>query len=69
METIPGKYKNGRIKLSRKPRVRREVDVTVTFHDQKKKKLRGLSQKEFQKLKGIISLGGNALEDTERLYS
>lgn len=69
METIPGKYKNGRITLSRKPRVRREVDVTVIFHKPQKKKLRGLTQAEFQKLKGIISLGGDALEDTERLYS
>jgi hypothetical protein len=68
VETIQGKYKNGRIKLSRKPRVRREVDVTVTFHDTPKKKFRGFTQQEFQKFKGIISLGGNALEDTERLY-
>jgi hypothetical protein len=74
METIPGKYKNGRIKLLRKPRLRREVDVTVIFHKPQKrkpqkKKLRGLTQAEFQKLKGIIPLGGNAMEDTERLYS
>jgi hypothetical protein len=69
METIPGKYKNGRIKLSRKPRIRREVDVTVVFHDSKKKKLRGLTREQMLRLRGIVGIGGDALEDTERLYS
>jgi hypothetical protein len=69
METIQGKYKNGRIKLSRKPRVRREVDVTVTFHDPpKKSRWNGLTHEEMKALIGIAELGGDALLDTERLY-
>jgi hypothetical protein len=69
MQTVKGKYKNGRIQLSRKPRVQEEVDVTVIFHDHQKKRWQGFSQKQFQKLNGIVSLGGNAIEDTEHLYS
>lgn len=69
METIGGKYKNGRIRLSRKPRVRQEVDVTVVFHDPPKKRLRGISHQQLEKLKGLVAIGGDALHDTERLYS
>jgi len=69
METVKGTYKNGRIQLSKKPRTRKPVEVTVVFHTPTKRKLRGLSGREIRKLVALAGLGGDALLDTEQLYS
>ncbi|MEK7251503.1 MAG: hypothetical protein AAB209_13890 [Bacteroidota bacterium] len=70
MEAIKAKYKNGRVYLSRKPKVERESKVTVLFPDNgRKKRVVGLNGKQMRKLVGVIALGGDAVEDTEKLYS
>jgi len=68
MQAISGTYKNGRIKLSKLPRFKKETEVTVYFHPHSSKKFKGLNGIESRKLVGLCSIGGNALEDTERLY-
>ncbi|MBI5471911.1 MAG: hypothetical protein HY961_06155 [Ignavibacteriae bacterium] len=69
METVEGTYKNGRIHLSKKPRTRKPVEVTVVFHTSTRRKFRGLSGKEEKKLVALKGFGGDALLDTEQLYS
>jgi hypothetical protein len=68
MEVITGTYKNGRIRLSKKPRTKKEMDVTVYFNPKSKNKIVGLTGKETRELVGLFHLGGNALIDTEKLY-
>lgn len=69
MQIIQGKYKNGRIRLSRKPKTSKEVDVTVLLPGLSSNDKTGLTKKEVQKLIGLVHIGGDALEDTENLYS
>jgi len=69
MQAVRGTYKNGRIKLSRKPRFRKEVNVTVLFHRDSSQNLPGLTSKQIRRFVGLFGLGGDASEDTERLYS
>lgn len=69
MQIIQGKYKNGRIRLSRKPKTSKEVDVTVLIPRVSAHRKTGLTKKEVRKLIGLVDLGGDALLDTERLYS
>ncbi len=70
METIKGVYKGGRIHLSRRPRTKSTADVTVIFEKPARRKAeKGLTHRQFHKLVGLFSIGGDALKDTEDLYS
>jgi hypothetical protein len=66
MQTIEGKYKNGRVRLDVQPRSKRERKATVILHDSEE--IPVVPGKRFRKLIGLVELGGNAVEDTERLY-
>lgn len=69
MEVIKAKYKNGRIYLSKKPRFKKEVDVTVLFPKASPSRIPGLTARQMRKLVGLAKAGGDALRDTEQLYS
>jgi hypothetical protein len=68
MEIIPAVYGNGRIMLSRKIRRKKEMAASVVFENSSRKTV-GLNGKDMKKLCGIVQLGGNALLDSESLYS
>ncbi len=68
MQTIERKHKGRRVRLNSKPRNKRERKANVLNHDHEEK-IPVVPGKRFHKLIGLVKLGGNAVEDTERLYS
>jgi len=63
MKAIKGIYENGAIRLLEDPNVSgsQEVDVIqLPMH--------GISASAFKLVDGLVSLGGHALEDAERLW-
>jgi len=68
MIAAKGKFKNGVIQLLEKVDARDGDEVLVMFQNADGENREGLSGEEFSKLLGIVSVGGDALEDTEALY-
>lgn len=46
----------------------RELLIRAVQTSSPRRKLRGVSWEQLEKLKGIVSLGGNAVEDCKALY-
>jgi len=46
----------------------RELIIRAVQTSSPRRKLRGVSWEQLEKLKGIVSLGGNAVEDCKALY-
>lgn len=46
----------------------RDLIIQAVQANSPRRKLRGVSWEQLEKLKGIVSLGGNAVEDCKALY-
>lgn len=74
MNAYKAKYNNGAIQFSETPPkhfTTKEQNVVVLFLDDgdNANELRTVSAKDLLKLSGIVSLGGDAVKDTEELYN
>ena len=68
MKAVKGIYENGKIRLLEDPHVSGTQDIYVVFSEVDRFPVRGIPAKAFQLVDGIVSLGGHALEDAERLW-
>ncbi len=72
MQVIKAIYKHGNIKFLEKPDINKETDILIIFPDNDNKKesnnANNFVGEELLQLCGIISVGGDAVEDSEKLY-
>ena len=71
MIAVKGKYQNGSVQLLEKVEARDGEEVEVIFHREKQDRKdghEGISGGELSGLIGIVSIGGDAVEDVEGLY-
>jgi len=69
MQALKAIYDEGNIKLLEKPNINQETEVLVIFPDRlDRKETKDVNGEELFKLHGIISIGGDAIEDSEKLY-
>jgi hypothetical protein len=67
-KTVKGIYENGEIRLLEDPQIIGKQEVYIVFLDDAKPRVCGIPAGAFQEIDGIVALGGNALEDAERLW-
>jgi hypothetical protein len=65
---VRGIYENGEIRLLEDPQVTGKQEVYIMFPDDEKPRVSGIPASAFQEIDGLVALGGNALEDSERLW-
>ena len=66
--TLKVKYQNGVLKLLEKAELTEEALYEIEIKDRKKTEIRYISADKIDQLCGIASIGGNAVEDSEKLY-
>jgi hypothetical protein len=67
-KTVRGIYENGTIRLLEDPQITGKQEVYIVFPDDEKPSVRGIPARAFQEIDSIVTLGGNALEDSEGLW-
>jgi len=67
-KTVRGIYENGEIRFLEDPQVKGKHEVYIMFPEAEQPQAAGIPARAFQMIDGIVSLGGNALEDSERLW-
>lgn len=67
-KAVRGIYENGDIRLFEDPQVKGRHEVYVVFPEGGKPPAMGIPASAFRMLDGIVSLGGDALKDSERLW-
>lgn len=71
MKAVKGKYEKGIVKLSEPADVPEGLEVYIIFPeriDEKTLKIVSWPPRELIELSGFISIGGDALKDTESIY-
>jgi hypothetical protein len=67
-KTVRGICENGEIRLLEDPQITGRQEVYVVFSEGEKLRAVGIPASAFRALDGIVSLGGNALRDSERVW-
>ena len=68
MKAVKGIYENGAIRLLEDPCVSGAQEVYVVFPEVIQLPTHGIPASAFKLVDGLVSLGGHALEDAERLW-
>jgi hypothetical protein len=68
MKAVKGIYENGTIRLLEDPRVSGLQQVYILFPEVEQPTISSVPASAFKLVDGIVSLGGHALEDAERLW-
>ena len=68
MKAVKGIYENGQIRLLEDPHVSGLQEVYIVFPDVAQPPAYSIPASAFQLVDGLVSLGGHALEDAERLW-
>ena len=67
--TIKVKYENGKLLPLEKVILENERTYEIEIKGlERKAKVKGIKAKDLQGLVGIVSLGGNSVEDSEKIY-
>lgn len=68
VKTVKGIYENGQIRLLEDPHISGTQEVYIVFPEVAQLSITGIPARAFRQVDGIVSLGGHALEDSERLW-
>jgi hypothetical protein len=74
MKKVRGVYKDGVVQLLENPGVEGQKEVYILFPDEppgeEKVRFKGMAcdPTDLKPLSGVVSLGGDSVEDTERYY-
>jgi hypothetical protein len=67
VKAVKGMYANGKIRLLEDPHVSGPQHVYILFTEVERPMIHSVPASVFKLVDGIVSLGGHALEDSERL--
>jgi hypothetical protein len=67
-KVVRGIYENGEIRFLDDPQITGIQEVYIVFPDDEKPAIRGVPASAFTEIDSIVTLGGNALEDSELLW-